>query len=350
MIKKFIVTILVCGFLGNFLWAADFSRCAERISLSMEKVGNSYAVAINQNELLYFGKKAPNGFHIIKSDPFVGLYLLEAKKKMVPLEMKDLNEESMKGILGVGTTTNYETGKVTGRMNGFLDYAQFSAPTPQNSVITSICYQFYGLGTGDGFIESSYLKRFLDGDQFVYGAIGALFVEKDEQIIVDYVEPFIEGIKLEAGDIIIEFNKKPVTSFNEFLQSIYELTPNTEVPIKISRNGNLEDISTAVFQRTDGMLLPHHYLSALGVRFTPDWVVTAIEDTPEGAGFENLQVGDQILRLNNQEMPADFVEGAKIISVASKGPMRFLIDRNGFQFFVTTNKKKDDQWGGLLRD
>ncbi len=348
MLKK-TIPFIICGFLfPMILWAADYSRCAQRFALSMQKVENSYGIALNENELLYYGKQAPEDFKIIKSDPFMGLYLLQATKKMTPLELKDLTDEATKGILGVGSPEGFSVGKIVSRMSGFLDYAQFSEFTPQNSVISSICYQFYGIGTGDGFIESSYIKRFLDGDNFTYGELGALFVNDSKRIFVDYVEPFIKGINLEMGDEVLEINGQIPASFKEFLQTIYSLTPNTEANFKINRNGEIIDISTAVFERTGGMLLPHHYLSALGISFSDDWTIQHISNPPTGLGFERLEVGDQILKINNVDMPQDFIQGAKLISKNSKQPIKLLVVRDGFQFFVTINKTAENEWGGLL--
>ena len=333
-----IVSSLAFAFVFTLAFGADYSRCAQRLALSMEKVGNSTAVALNERELLYFGAEPPRGFEIIKSDRFMGLYLLKAKKKMIPLELRELTDEVAESMIGVGTTSGFTLGKVVSRMNGFLEYAKFSVPTPPNSVITSICYQFYGLGAGQGFIETPYIKRFLEGKNFRYGDLGALFVQgANGRILVDYVEPFVEGIGLQMGDEILSIEGKTPLSFNEFLQGIYELSPGGEVGLRVMRNGKEEEIITRVFDRRGGMLLPYDYLSALQIQFSPEWVIEQMGETPPG--FEKLQVGDQILKLNNKPMPLDFVEGAKLISSQSQGQMVFLVVRNGFQVFVTMNQR-----------
>lgn len=329
------------------LWAADYSRCAERLALSMEKVGGSYAIALNEGELLYYGKTAPSGFKIIKSDPFLGFYLLQSKKKMVPLELRDINEDTLKSTLGVGSPQGFTIGQITKRMEGFLDYAQFSEPTPPNSVISSICYQFYGIGTGNGFIETSQIKRFLEGNNFVYGDLGVLVMEENKKFIVDYAEPFINGIELQMGDEILELNHKTPQSLKELQQAIYTLKPDTEVSLKIRRNGELMDIKSKVLHRTGGMLLPYQYLSALGIQFSSDWTIQSL-NPPQGIGFEKLEIGDQILKINDIDMPQNFEDGVKLISKESKKAMKLLIIRNGFQFFVTINKQKGREWGGFL--
>lgn len=352
MDKVFLCFRVACLCMVVFIaCAADYSKCAQRLALSMETVGTSTAVALNDRELLYFGLQPPQGFQIIKSDKFMGLYLLQAKRKMVPLELRDLTDDVLDSITGVGTLKDFIPGKVMSRMTGFLNYAQFSVPTPANSVITSICYQFYGLGTGNGFIESSYIKRFLEGNNFHYGDLGGLFTlgVDNRSIIVDYVEPFTDGIELQIGDKILELNGNAPANFNAFMQSIYSLTPNTDATLRILRNGQEMEIVTRVFDRKGGMILPYEYLSALGIRFSPDWVIEQMGNTP--VGFDKLQVGDQILKINNQDMPTDFVQGAKLISSQSKGNMVFLVVRDGFQFFITISQQNEDnQWGGLLSE
>ena len=315
MLRIVLSLALAFASLITLAWGADYSRCAQRLALSMEKVGNSTAVALNERELLYFGAEPPRGFEIIKSDRFMGLYLLKAKKKMIPLELRELTDDVAESMIGVGTTSGFTLGKVVSRMN-----------------------QFYGLGAGQGFIETPYIKRFLEGKNFRYGDLGALFVQgANGRILVDYVEPFIEGIGLQMGDEIVSVEGKTPLSFNEFLQGIYELSPGGEVGLRVIRNGKEEEIITRVFDRRGGMLLPYDYLSALQIQFSPEWVIEQMGETPPG--FEKLQVGDQILKLNNKPMPLDFVEGAKLISSHSHGQMVFLVVRNGFQFFVTINQR-----------
>lgn len=323
---------------GMALFGYDFSRCGERIALSSEKVGDSYGLAIDEKRLLHYSKTPPKGYKILKSDPYVGLYLLEAKKPKVPLELRDITPEAMEDILGVGTPEGFVEGNITQRMSGWLAYARFSQKSPPNSIISSICYQIYGLGVGGNeFIESSYIKRFLEQKSARYGDLLIRFEKNRKEPVVALIDPFIEENPFRLGDRVLSLEGRAIGSRSELENQIYGLAPGREVRVSVMREGEVVSFETRVYPRIGGMLLPDHLLERVGLRFSQDWSLQAAHKM-QGRGLENLQAGDQILRVNGIDMPQG-EEGLRLLSRFASEEMSWLIRRGEFEFFIKVNKK-----------
>ncbi|MGP1450486.1 MAG: DUF7488 domain-containing protein [Wolinella sp.] len=335
--KKIIVT---CLLLSVSVFGYDFSRCGERIALSSEKVGNSYGLAINEKHLIHYSKTPPVGYKIIKSDPFVGLYLLEAKSQKVPLELRELDKDALEDTLGVGISgkKGISEGNVTKRMTGVLSYARFSQKTPPNSIISSICYQVYGLGVGGNeFIESSYLKRFLEQKSVQYGELGIRFEKGEKKPIVALLNPF-SATPFRVGDQIFSINNTVISSLEELEHKVYELTPGKIVKVSVLRSGEMVSFDADIYPRTGGMLTERDdFLERIGIRFSADWRLLGAQKML-GGGLELLRDGDQLLRVNGIEMPHGEEAGLRLLSRFAGEEMSWLIRRDDFEFFIKVNK------------
>lgn len=330
--------ILALLWLGSEgLWAYDFSRCGERIELSSERVDDSYGVAIDESRLLHYAKTPPKSHKILKSDPYIGLYLLEAKTPKIPLELRDLTPAVLGDILGSGTPRGFVQGKVTARMSGWLAYAHFSQEVPANAIISSVCYQFYGLGVGGNrFIESGYIRRFLASKGAHYGDLRVRFDPSLSRPTIAFIDPFLEENPFRLGDVILTLEGQAVKNREELENRIYDLKPHTLARVSVKREGEVVSFVARVEERDGGMLRPDSFLKRSGLRFSPAWVVEAIE-APQSKGFERLEVGDRILRVNGVEM-SEGKEGLRLLSRFAGEEMSWLIRRGDFEFFIRVNR------------
>ena len=339
--KYLLSMLLVCG----TLWGYDYSRCGERIALSVEKVGDSYGIAIDKRRLLHYSKTPPKSHKILKSDPFIGLYLLEAKRPKVPLELRDITSEVLEDGLGVGSVKGFKEGKITKRMSALLSYAQFSQKTPPNSVISSICYQFYGLGIGGNrFIESGYIKRFLEQKGALYGDLGVRFAKGQspsaQKPVVALFDPFAPNNKFRIDDEFISINNHKISSVEQLNNYVYTLAPNSYAHVSVKRGDSVEVFDVLVQKRTGGMLLPDNFMERFRVKFSSDWRLLEMNEAPL-KGMEKLKVGDQILRINGMDMPLGD-EGWALLARQAHGAMKWLVRRGDFQFFLQINKPSSE--------
>lgn len=184
------------------LVAYDFKACERKAELSMERVGNTYGIAIRSLEqnaskvalFVYSPKTKPQNYKILKHDPFVGMYLLEPKGVLEPIDLKTIQKEILEDEMASVTPSNSVSGKIATRMQSPIDFATLNTPTFQNSLISTVCDHIYGIGIGkNAFIEKEYLERFLKSDWIYYGDIGVRVVENgDGEVEVSVIDPFFK--------------------------------------------------------------------------------------------------------------------------------------------------------------
>lgn len=100
------------------LFAYDFQACQDKSKLSLEKIGNDYAVAIESlNDkksklFLYSPRTTPKGYNILKHDPFVGMYLLESKKNLTPVTLREITPQILEEEIASITPQDNISGKI----------------------------------------------------------------------------------------------------------------------------------------------------------------------------------------------------------------------------------------------
>ena len=168
MKQKLLLLLFSLG-LSIKLVAYDFSTCQIKAVHSMEKIDQSYGIAIKPlkknaklpaKSVLFFysPNTTPKDYKILKHDPFLGFYLLESKTNLNPISLKEINSEMLEDEIASITPTHSVSGKIMTRMQSPVDFATLNVPTFQNSLINTICDQNYGIGIGKNqFLEKNNL-------------------------------------------------------------------------------------------------------------------------------------------------------------------------------------------------
>lgn len=338
--------------------AYDFKACEQKAALSMERVGKTYGVAIAKRSsttsvlFVYAPKQKPIGYKILKHDPFVGMYLLESKQRLEPVEIKVIPKEILEDEIASIHPNASVSGKIATRMQSPVDFATLNIPTFENSLISRICDHSYGIGIGgNAFIEKTYLERFINGDVY-YGDIGVRAVETRGGVEVDVVDPFFPGNPFRYQDIIISIDGEQIPNLASFRRIVFDLQKGRVVSVQIERKGVVKEVQVAVDGLRGGMLLPEDFFSRVHFDIDEEFVITRVGREAKD-GFENLRVGDKVLRINQEEVPKGKQEIIRLLGKYPDQEQLWLISRNDFQFFLQVNRKKAAQTSitqGLLSE
>ncbi|WP_104721557.1 DUF7488 domain-containing protein [Helicobacter mesocricetorum] len=331
------------------LFAYDFQACQDKSKLSLEKIGNDYAVAIESLDnkkaklFLYSPKTSPKGYNILKHDPFVGMYLLESKNNLTPISLRDITSKELGEEIASITPQANVSGKIQTLMQSPIDFATLNTPTFSNSLISTICDHIYGIGIGENkFIEKKYLERFLKNDSIYYGDIGIrVFQNNNDRVEVDVIDPFFKDNPFKYGDIIMMINGQAIPNVSDFHRVVFDLEQDSIIPVRIERNQAVINVEAKVDKRRGGLLLPEDFLGRIGIEISDNFTITSIAPTASN-GFEQLKVGDKILTVNKKNVPQGYNAIIKLLGEFPDQQQKWLVVRNDFYFFVEVNKKDND--------
>lgn len=338
--------------LNTSLFAYDFKNCQAQGKIHFEKIGKSYGIAIkslnsetnkpSKSVLFFYGKKAPMGYTIIKSDPFLGLHLLESKKKLIPIHLREIPSKILEEEIASLTPTSLVSGKIQTRMQSPRKYATLNVPTYANSALLTLCDQIYGIGIGNGkFIEKKYLDRFINSKKIYYGDLGIrVFNNKNNEVEVNLLDPYFPEIPFKYGDVILKIGDEAILNTDVYDRIVFDLPEGKKVPITIKRNGAILEVEGRVENRRGGMNLPENFLSRTGITLNSNFVVTAISPTATN-GFEKLEIGDKVLRVNQKDTPQGYDNIIRFLGNFANEEQNWLISRDDFQFFIKINKKAE---------
>ncbi|EEO26110.1 DUF7488 domain-containing protein [Helicobacter winghamensis] len=339
---KSVIAGLLCFGVSSF--AYDFKACEKRAALSMERVGSTYGVAIDSLGtkavlFVYSPKQEPRGYKVLKHDPFVGMYLLESKGALEPINLKIINKEILEDEMASVNPKDSVSGKIATRMQSPIDFATLNTPTFQNSLISTICDHIYGIGIGgNAFIEKAYLDRFVNSDSVYYGDIGVRVVENASGVEVSVVDPFFKKNPFKYGDVITSINGEMISNLASFRRVVFDLKKGLVVPVQIKRNGVSMEVQAQVDKLRGGMLLPDNFFSRVHIGVSDNFVITYVgRDAKDG--FERLRVGDRVLRVNQHDAPRGNDAIIHLLGEYADKKQRWLISRDDFQFFIDVNDK-----------
>ena len=168
---------------------------------------------------------------------------------------------------------------------------------------------------------------------------------------------------MQAGDVIIEVNSKPVASRDELVQTIMALKPGTTVPVKVIRDKedhtlnvtigelNLDRESDTASNETEpgdddasagfGMSLGNLTAERARRLELPAGTTGAVilEVDPAGAAARSgIAEGDVILRVNRQKVTSAAEANRELQRVQSGGTAFLLIWRRNQEVFVPLKK------------
>ncbi|MDD6055450.1 MAG: PDZ domain-containing protein [Helicobacteraceae bacterium] len=348
--KKLIISAFCCVVLNSSIFAYDFSACEKRAQSTMEKVGNTYGVAVKKIDskekaalFVYSPKSTPKGYKILKHDPFVGMYLVESKKNLETINIRSINKEMLEDEVASITPKESISGKIAQRMQSPIDFAKLNIPTFKNSIISTICEHAYGIGIGNGeFIEKEYLDRFLNSKTIHYGDIGIRVSQNESGVIVSVIDPFFKDNPFKYNDVILSVNNENIDNLSTFNRIVFDLEKDSTAFVKIRRDGGILEVPVVVDSRRGGMLLAENFLSRVGISINDDFIITSIAKGAKN-GFEKLKIGDKVLRVNQENIKKG---KNNIIYLLGKYPdqmQSWLISRDDFQFFIEVNEKQNRQ-------
>jgi serine protease Do len=164
-----------------------------------------------------------------------------------------------------------------------------------------------------------------------------------------------EDAGLKAGDVVLEFNGKPVRDSRNLKLQVAQIAPGREVPVKISRDGKVQELEVTLKEFpqdkalargqsapgesgdvTDGITVDDLNAAARQQFNIPNNIKGAVvvDVAPDSPGFEaGLRPGDVILEMNrktvrNSEDAVAMSEGLKddvLLRVWSRGGTRFVV-------------------------
>ena len=314
--------------LNLYACKGGYDSCKLKLLDSKAIHSNSIHLPIAKNQRLVYSKTTPKE-KILKTDPFLNLYLVEDKKgfkypfiinKNAPLGMASVNERDA------------IEGKITRAQIGLNSLALFSEVISYPSVLTNSCCSLEGIVTPEGIIEKDYINRFLHTKDTRYSDIGIRVKQSKKCVEVLSVDPYFLDNPFRQGDCIIELNSKKVTDAASFMKSVLFSKIGSKHKVKVKRDSKIYAFNLTSYERHGGGYLSDTYLEQKGIFFDNELNVVKIER--EFKNYE-LKVGDKLLtvngvRVHNKQELINYMSKYKDFSF-------LLIEREHFQFFVKIN-------------
>ena len=310
----------------------DFRQCYTKNKKSFVYFGNTRAVAITKHLAVAYLQTKPK-VPFVKFDPFLNLYLFSSKKTLRPVRLKSTKSLKLgEWIAGMDDTSLY-AGNFA-KSGDVLDsfYLQ-NAKLDENSIITCLCCEAYGLGIGAGsFIGSEYIKRFITLKDIYYGDIGVRFKKQATNFVVKSRDPFYKNQLLNVGDKILKINGKKVTSLKQLNQAILFAKPKSIVTIELLRGKHILKRSLVVRSRMGGGYLSDSFLEKKGMFFDKEMKIKSISKK-SFAEISGLHVGDKLIQIDHKKIKNQ--DDIKVyLSNLKEKDAQLLFDRDDFQFFV----------------
>jgi serine protease Do len=168
------------------------------------------------------------------------------------------------------------------------------------------------------------------------------------------------GIK--PGDVIVEFNSKPVVKSDDLVQQVVRTTPGTTVPLKVIRAGKEQTLNVKVEEldldietnrQSSNDATPDDTGAGFGItlnNITPDMArkleipsgtkgVVVTEVDPDSPAARSLRPNDVILQVNRTPVSNASEAGQALRAVPAGRTVGMLVLRNGEEQFVTVRKQ-----------
>lgn len=188
-----------------------------------------------------------------------------------------------------------------------------------------------GLGVGgNGFIETKFIKRFLNQQEPYYGDIGVRLEEHHKRLVVAQFDPFFPKNPFLKNDEILAINDYKIRSLVEFEWVVSNLSYQSLAKVKIKRNHQIKEVTLKVNKRYGGFLLKDTFLERYGIALDERFIITKIgAHLPKGLDF--LKLGDRILWVNHKSVAFN----PKALREALSAPkIELLVWRQGFEFYI----------------
>lgn len=350
--KIFFISIfsLFCVVNANENYRLNFSKCIDfYLTTSKEFIDSNngrkiQAIHIGDGQYLAYSSSVINNKNIIRQDTNMGLYLFKDNVLDKKYDLVGINKYAYtKQIIAINNSISI-IGNITSAQKSFFNPAVFSDNVYENSVVSDICYQFYGLSNGGkGFIDKKYIDYFLNAKGIDgHSQIGLSSKDSKNGVVIESINPLLNlllknnlSIPFKKGDIVLKLNKREVESNFSFIDSIASIKPNTLITLEIMRNNKIFTIPLVTKQKLSKFNDTPSYLEFLGIYVDKDMIVK--NDYPS---FDFRQ-NDKILKINQNNVDSiNTLNQAVLNAIDSNKILSILVLRKGFELFITIDLNK----------
>lgn len=327
------------------LWAAEpdpFSSCIEKNRLAITQAGSFTALAVDRERLLVSvgllsPLRLPGEWRLLRFDPLSGFALVAAQHTLEPAVFRKSDRIGEHPKLAVVEAQSADDAVLAQRQEG-LRGARLDRPIRSGTVVCAPCYAVMGVGMLGAFMESDYLTHFINagGEAFYWGDLGFRLYEGENR--VRYISPFFAGNPFLPEDVIVSIGDVNVTNGREAARAVLLLEPDRPVKVRFLRANVAHETVVAAGKRLGGGLMADTFLEHLGWQLDQDLVVHAIVD--QGfAGSRAVRPGDRLIQINGAVVKNS--AQAQAVLSGYRGPVKLLMSRENFQFFITLQTERE---------
>ncbi|QFR48470.1 PDZ domain-containing protein [Sulfurimonas lithotrophica] len=305
-----------------------YQTCIQKVQDSNSIQRQTIQIPISKKQKLIYSNIAPDA-KIIKHDPFLNLYLIEANKSFkYPFRT---NYKLSLGHAAVDNTMAIE-GKFKRKQIGLNRLANFTEVVNTPALLLNSCCALEGLVTPKGIIQKEYIDNFLKNKKVAYGDIGIRADDKNDKVIISRINPFDNSIKLKKGDIVLAIDSKEVKDASFLMCEILFSDIGKKHKLKIKRDKKILTIEAITKKRFGGGAISDTFLETKGLYFANDLTILKISKNFKSYG---IKVGDKLLQVNGKKVSSTFDIRKNIDDFKSHASLLFV--RDDFQFFVNIN-------------
>lgn len=318
--------------------AYNFSKCNEfyfkTSQVFMLDNGTTVrAIHIGEGKYLAFSKE--NSPDSAKYDPLMELIIFKGKnlaQKYDLIPPKKILDSAPK-LVAISEKAIVQ-GNILSTQKSLKDFGKFSREIPQNSIISDICYQVYGISIGgDKFIDSAYLARFLERKHSAYSDIAFSVSGKKISSINIIAQKIAESSpnSQNLGDEILAIDGKKIKDEYDFFDTTSTMDTTKLAQITLKRGDKILQIPVRVFKKHRAFSQSGTALDILGIIVDDD---LRIQSAPKNYKF--FAKNDKILRLNQIKISNKTELDSVLKKALSQGrTLSFLVVRKNFEFFIS---------------
>lgn len=320
----------------------DFTQCYEKNKASIVYFGTTRAIAISEKHAIAYTKEKPS-YPYLRHDYLSNLYLFESSKPLTPVTLKATDEMKLGEWLASMDERSLHVGIASKKATPEDAFFYFGGKGEPSSLVGGLCCEMYGLGIGeDRFIGSEALKRFIEGKDATYPDLGARFIENNESIVVDAIDPVAGKTKLRVGDKITQLNGKVVKTLAQFHEAFMLGKKEEKLSAKIERNEKWVEENILILPPKPKVVKKvappkkESYLQKKGFELDKDLRVSKLSYGSLGQKL-GLHIGDRLIQVDGMDVKT-LVQADAYLSKTKKREVDLLFDRDDFQFFVTLKR------------
>ncbi|MFA6196915.1 MAG: PDZ domain-containing protein [Sulfurimonas sp.] len=338
MLRLFIIFNLL--FFNALACDGGYDSCKQKVIDSNTTHGQTLEIPVENNKRLIYSAKTPE-CKILKSDPFLGLYLVEDYSDFEYPFTINMLEPS--GIAAINENSAKE-GKIVKRQVGLSQLAVFDTHVSSPRILTNSCCSLEGIVTPKGIIEKEYIERFLRVEDTSYADIGINLKDQKGAVIVSELTSSIKNNPFKKDDVVMSIDGKKVENSATTMREILFDTIGTKHSLMIKRGSKLMTIEVEsqkkemqVVKETKPVIAPtikkvEENVQTNGLQFDKNLKITKIDEQGKKYG---LKLGDKLLQIDGIKI-TNQQELTKNLS-SLKNNANLLFERNDFQFFVNVN-------------